>query len=433
VTHAIPPRPERVAPAVEQGVERVVGEVGRAQEDCDGVVAPLHGRAGHRGGGAREVVRLAGVVPHGQPGERGRLRRGDRCAAVGPGHDAVMPGDGRVGGPIDCGSVAAPAGGRARGDLRRQRGRQPGADHQLAQHVAGARAVEARQGRQDRLRHRDRRLARIVLVRVQDLLRRRRWIAPDGVDGRPRSLRAQPGEEQEPVHVHEPGQLRQPGWAAGARGGAQPVRELGQRGRTKEPTAGVDHGHRGEGGVALDDRQARAGGVAVERQRGRRQELAHIEALIGQRVRDLVDERDPLALERQEVRDQKALGGRVVDRARRRRGAGGPQARVVGAAVDEAEALEDLLLGGHVRGGHAGGERGGDVGVDRVAADRAGRQRAVEGEVAGARDLGHQPVDLAADRRVGQGGHREHGCAHNRERRRASHGAQFEVNTPLLQ
>ena len=125
------------------------------------------------------------------------------------------------------------------------------------------------------------------------------------------------GHEQKAVDVREAGQLRQPGRLALARSVAQPVGELGQGGRTQEAAARVDHLQRRQRRVALHDRQPRAGGVAVERQGRRREELTDVEALIGQRVRDLMDERQPLAFEGKEIRDQQPLRGRVVDRAGR--------------------------------------------------------------------------------------------------------------------
>ncbi len=63
----------------------------------------------------------------------------------------------------------------------------------------------------------------------------------------------------------------------------------------------------------------------------------------------------------------------------------------------------------------------------------AGRQRAMEGEVARGADRGDEPVDLRTQRHVGEGSGREGEREGRHQRGRASHGAEFEVNTRLVQ
>ena len=63
-------------------------------------------------------------------------------------------------------------------------------------------------------------------------------------------------------------------------------------------------------------------------------------------------------------------------------------------------------------------------------AGRAARHGRADG---GRRHLADEPVHLGAHRAVGEGSDRERRRGDQRGRRRASHGAQFEVNTPLLQ
>ena len=224
---------------------------------------------------------------------------------------------------VDRGAIAGPAGGGARGDVGGQRGRQPGAHHQLAHHVARLRAVEAGHRGQHGLGHRDRVLAGVVFGAVQDLFGGRGRISPERVDRRPGLARAHAGHEQEAVDVDEAAQRREPGRPPLTGGGAQAIGQRHQRGGTQE--VAIRRRRRPARPASRLPRPARAARASRRRpaaapsRRRRGEEPAQIEALVGDRVRDLVEQRDALAVERQEVGDQQPLRRGIVGRDRRRR------------------------------------------------------------------------------------------------------------------
>ena len=122
--------------------------------------------------------------------------------------------------------------------------------------------------------------------------------------------------------MHEATQRREPGRPPLTGGGAQAIGQRHQRGRTQEVAVRVDDVQRGQRRVSLDQREPRARRVAVQRRRRLRrrrgEESAQIEALVGDGVRDLVEQRDALAVERQEIGDQQPLRRGIVGRDRRR-------------------------------------------------------------------------------------------------------------------
>ena len=208
--------------------------------------------------------------------------------------------------------------------------------------------------------------------------------------------------------------------------------------RPQEILARVDELEPGQDGVSLDERQACPCRVAVEARTsvgGEAEKTPEAKALIGDGVGDLVRQRGALGSERQEAGDQQGAGRRVVARGGWRRQRIGLRGEVAGAAAgrDDPEALQDLPLraGGGVVGPFADGERGRPLYL--VGSERAGRQRAMKGEVAGGADRGDQLVDLRTQRRVGEGRGREGEREGRHQLGPASHGAEFEVNRRTVQ
>ena len=315
-------------PAVEHALERGRRQLRRAEEQRDRLAPPHDVRARpprRRRARSRPPRRR-------RPRSSARQRLGAR-AALPPSGSAV----GRGG--VEGGAVARPAGGGPRGDLGAAAAVASQArSDQLAQDVARLRAVEAGQRREARPRRTgERLLAGVVLRAVQAPAPRRRADRSRARRPPPGLARAHPGDEQQAVDVDEAASAREPGrspLAGGARAGDRPASasaraDAGSR-RRGRPV------QRGQRRVSLDQRQPRracaspsSGGAVADA--GGVEELAETEALVGDGVRDLVEERDALARRAAGSRGPAAaargiVGGDRVAAARPRR----PQLRVVG-------------------------------------------------------------------------------------------------------
>ena len=157
--------------------------------------------------------------------------------------------------------------------------------------------------------------------------------------------------EREPFDVREREQLAQEPRRVRGKPGTTPSRaraavsasSIGAGNAPRGSIASIDS-HRG---VALDQRLA--GELLVERQPAPAigcgpQEASQPEALILQRMRDLVRQRRTLLGQRDEIRDQQPSRGRIVEARRIAADGAGEPIEVARPAVEQPEALEQLLV-----------------------------------------------------------------------------------------